>query len=103
MGTPGLLMVFDAPEITGTWAERIKAAARRVRCTFAAVVPWSPVRDLGHAFELFRGIRLGGGEGLILRHPTARNYHARRTGEVLKMKCCPIHGDLRWPERRRTR
>lgn len=95
--------VFDAPEVPGYRAERIKAASRCVRCTFAAVVPWRPVNDLEHASQMFRTIRLAGGEGMILRHPTAQGYETRGSGTVLKVKRCPIHGDLKWPNAGRSR
>jgi DNA ligase 1 len=93
-------MVFDAPEIAGCWSKRIAAARKKLRCDFAAVVPHETVRDLVHVSLMFRRVREQGGEGLILRKPEA-DYSTQRTGDVLKVKACPITGELRWQERRR--
>jgi hypothetical protein len=48
---------------------------------------------------LFRSVREGGGEGLILRRPGV-GYSAKRDTDVLNVKACPITGELRWRERR---
>jgi DNA ligase 1 len=93
-------IVFDAPEIDGCWSKRITAAAKKIRCEFAAVVPFEQVRDLVHAALMFRRVRAEGGEGLILRRP-AVGYSTTRTNDVLKVKRCPITGELEWQERRR--
>jgi DNA ligase-1 len=41
-------LVFDAPEVTGCWSKPIATAAKRLRCDFAAAVPFESVDDLVH-------------------------------------------------------
>lgn len=91
--------VFDAPQVDAPWPQRIAAAKKKLRCAFAAVVPYQEIRDIAHAAALFRKIRLGGGEGLMLWHPE-RRYSATRSGNILKLKECPLTGELKWAERR---
>lgn len=91
--------VFDAPQLDAPWPERLAAAKRKLRHAFAAVVPHTRIDDLAHASAIFRAIRLAGGEGLMLWHP-ARRYSTITTGNVLKLKKCPITGELQWAERR---
>jgi DNA ligase-1 len=93
-------MVFDAPRVDGCWSKRIAAVTKRLRCDFAATVPWQTVEDLVHVSLMFRRIREQGGEGLILRRPGA-GYSTCRDSDVLKVKKCPITGELAWLERRR--
>ena len=93
--------VFDAPEVAGCWSKRIATAAKKLKCAFAAAVPWQPVDDLVHVSLYFRQVREQGGEGLILRRPGVP-YSTRRNADVLKVKRCPITGELRWQERRAT-
>lgn len=94
-------IVFDAPHINGCWSKRIAAAAKKLRCNFAAVTPSTVVTDLGHVSLMFRQIRAERGEGLMLRRPHAP-YSPKRTSNVLKVKRCPITGELEWAERRRV-
>ena len=94
-------MVFDAPRVVGCWSKRIAAVKKKLRCDFAAAVPYEPVSDLVHVSLMFRRVREGGGEGLILRRPGA-GYSTCRVGDVLKVKKCPITGELAWVERRRA-
>src|SRR5688572_23193168 len=93
-------MVFDAPEIDGCWSKRIAAVKKKLRCNFAAPVPFAMVADLVDVSLMFRRVRAEGGEGLILRRPGAR-YSTRRINDVLKVKKCPITGEMAWTERRR--
>lgn len=93
--------VFDAPRIEGCWSKRIAAVKKKLRCDFAATVPYEAVADLVHASLMFRRVRAEGGEGLILRRPGA-GYSARRVSDVLKVKKCPITGELAWLKRRRV-
>jgi hypothetical protein len=64
-------MVFDAPKVDGCWSKRIAAVKTSLRCDFAAAVPYETVADLVHVSLMFRRVRAGGGEGLILRRPGA--------------------------------
>jgi ATP-dependent DNA ligase len=73
---------------------------KRLRCDFAATVPYEPVSNLVHVSRMFRRVREGGGEGLILRRPGA-GYSTSRVNDVLEIKNCPITGDLACVERRR--
>jgi DNA ligase 1 len=93
-------IVFAAPEVASCWSKRIVAASRKCRCNFAAVVPWEPVKDPVHVSRMFRLAREAGGEGLILRRP-GTSYSTARTNDLLKVKACPITGELRGQERRR--
>lgn len=93
-------LVFDAPEVAGCCSKQIATAAKRLRCDFAAAVPFAAVNDLVHVSLMFRGIREQGGEGLILRR-TGAAYSKQRTADVLNVKACPITGEMRWAERRR--
>lgn len=79
---------------------RVKAL-KRLGCTFAAVTPREVVADLVHVSLMFRQVRNENGEGLMLRRP-AVPYSTKRTNDVLKVKACPITGELRWQERRRV-
>jgi len=76
------------------------AANKKLRGDFAATVPFERVTDLVHVSLMFRRVRAEGGEGLILRRPGA-GYSASRVNDVLKIKKCPITGELAWVERRR--
>lgn len=91
--------VFDAPEARGDWAARVTAAKERIRCKFAAVVPWCTIEDLEHARRWVRSVRLGGGEGLMLYKP-GLEYRPGRTAAVLKLKKDPVTSELAWRERR---
>jgi ATP-dependent DNA ligase len=62
-------------------------------------VPFETASDLVHVSLMFRHIRAAGGEGLILRRPGV-SYSITRTNDVLKVKRCPITGELAWEERR---
>jgi DNA ligase-1 len=95
-----VFMVFDAPGIEGCWSKRIATATRKLRCNFAAAVPFETVHDLMHVSLMFRRVRAERGEGLILRRPRIP-YNTERTADVLKIKRCPITGELEWSERRR--
>ena len=94
-------IVFDAPQVAGCWSKRIAAAAKKIKCRFAAVTPWQVVEDLVHVSLYFRQVRAEGGEGLMLRRPGVP-YSTTRTNDVLKVKACPLTGELRWSERRRV-
>ena len=94
-------IVFDAPQLAGCWSTRIAVAARMIRCGFAAVTSWQVVDDLVHVSLYFRKVRAEGGKGLMLRRPGVP-YSTTRTNDLLKVKACPITGELRWAERRRV-
>lgn len=83
-------MIFDAPQVSGTWDQRIAAVAKRVRCSFAAAVPWQRIETMDHLSEVFRRVGEGGGEGLMLRCPAAVGYSASRSNRVLKLTRDPI-------------
>jgi hypothetical protein len=96
-----VFIVFDAPEIEGCWSKRIAVATKKLKCGFAAAVPWLEIEGIEHASRLFRDIRLKDGEALIVRRPGVP-YSTRRNDDVLKIKACPLTGELRWQERRRV-
>jgi DNA ligase-1 len=83
-------MVFDAPGLLGTWYQRMRSASTVLRgATMARPVGFEPVRSMRHLEKLFAGVMEVGGEGLILRHPTAVGYEADRTSRTLKVKLDP--------------
>ncbi len=54
-----------------------------------------------HTSLVFRQVRSEGGEGLMLCRPAVA-YSTTRTNDDLKVKACPITGELRWQECRRA-
>jgi len=91
--TPLCFSVFDAPEIPGTWRERMTEASRAVRkCTCADAVKFFRVNDTqwtgdanDYAELMLRFFRLGS-EGLMFRNPDAIGYTAGRTANLLRDK-----------------
>jgi hypothetical protein len=51
-----------APELPGCSPKRIAAAAKKLRCNFAARVPYQTVDDLIQVSLFFRSVREGGGD-----------------------------------------
>lgn len=88
-------LVFDAPKLPGTWADRMRGAARGLRrCVFASPVPWVAIEDVPQMATVFRAIGSGGGEGVMLRCPISVGYQAGRGRRVLKLTRDPIDGRI---------
>lgn len=80
--------IFDAPNHPGTYCERIDFVAdlgSLARYTHIGIVTPLTVHDPYHLAQALQNIEAMGGEGLVLRHPTAP-YEWKRTGNALKVK-----------------
>ena len=82
--------VFDAPQASGTWVQRLDAASSAlIRCgAFASVVEPVVITSERHAWELLQSALDEGAEGLMVRHP-ANMYRPGRTSQLLKLKKLP--------------
>jgi len=78
--------VFDAPEVAGGFRARHAAAAAAVAgCAHAAPAVQIEVTSRQHMRETFHAITAAGGEGLIIRDPSA-TYRAGRSNGFQKIK-----------------
>lgn len=81
------LVVFDLPNHPGTWVERMEAAAGLLEGNpIAQPVEWTRLSDMGQLWGEFKRVKQAGGEGLVLRSPTAEGYKAGRSWHALKVK-----------------
>lgn len=84
--TPDIrFVVFDAPECDGPWAARISGTRKLPRTEV-----WNPVAsevcgDVRHLTLSLRRVVDGGGEGIVLRHPTAKGYDLGRSRNALRV------------------
>ena len=84
-------MVFDAPTVEGGFQARVAAIPQLIRKAFNAdTVQTSTVCDLASLRRLLRDLHKRGGEGFILREPSAP-YVAGRTGKLLKFKARSLY------------
>jgi DNA ligase-1 len=96
-GTPLRFSVFDVPQVSGTWAQRMAEAVRTVKKAACAVAveiqkirmawPGTKLRaDEIHLAEY--GLRLAklGAEGFMFRNPDAVGYEQGRTENLLRFK-----------------
>lgn len=82
-------MVFDAPGVLASWAERLRTAAGMARGP-VQLVGVERVKSLPHLEQLFASVARKGGEGLMLRDPAApAAYEIGRTRTLLKVKLDP--------------
>lgn len=77
-------MVFDAPTVHGSFAERA-SFLRGIDARHTEIVATSAVESLTKLRVALKRLHKAGGEGFILRDPSAP-YVAGRTGTVLKFK-----------------
>jgi DNA ligase 1 len=78
--------VFDVPHAPGNVLERVTRAASLIaEAPHAAPVTFTICEGLDHLIDELRAVQDGGGEGLMLHHPTAP-WRAGRTNESLKVK-----------------
>jgi len=73
-------IAFDAPDAPGTWTERVATIPAALR------IEYTTINTRGEFCDAFRAVKALGGEGLMLRHPTARGYETGRTSRLLKVK-----------------
>lgn len=88
--TPGMhLLVFDAPALPGTYAQRMAAVAQALEgLDCASVAPFTLCQGTDHAVAFMREIQARKGEGAMARHPGLQ-YHPGRTAHLLKVKHDP--------------
>jgi DNA ligase-1 len=78
--------VFDAPNVNAPFAARLQEIdATLLSCKWASKHPHTRCVDRKHVFEELDRILTMGGEGVMLRHPTAP-YKDGRTTDLLKVK-----------------
>jgi len=80
--------VFDVPAATGAFAVRIARAERWFAdhpTPYAFVIPQHPLRDRRQLQKELSRIERLGGEGVVVRNPSAP-YAAGRSAQVLKVK-----------------
>ncbi len=81
-------VVFDAPNATGGFEERIehvKAVLGRSEAPHARALEHVPCRDFDHLREELARVEALGGEGLMLRRPESK-YEVGRSTSLLKVK-----------------
>jgi DNA ligase 1 len=91
-------VIFDAPQVTtggtatgtgtGGILERLEKAKERMsvgRTPYAVIHPHEVCQNLDHLLEKLAEIEQLGGEGIMLRHPTAL-HRGGRTSDLLKVK-----------------
>ena len=83
-------VVFDAPRAPGGIGDRLEAARAAIATKPAApglvrLLEHEVVRDALHVRTKQQEVEANGGEGLMLRHPTAA-HRGGRTAELLKVK-----------------
>jgi DNA ligase-1 len=76
--------VFDAPNASGNWSERI--ASISLVSSNAFVVKCAVVSSRKEMIADMQRIQACGGEGLIVRNPAIRFYERGRTSNILKVK-----------------
>jgi len=78
--------IFDAPHAVGDLYERLREAYRLTGdCPRTTVVEQTVVKDRDHLSDMLKTVLDGGGEGLIIRRPSA-NWVAIRSHDMLKVK-----------------
>jgi ATP-dependent DNA ligase len=83
-----MFMVFDAPRAKGTFSARIRVARNALKgCGWARVVTQVRCASREQVNSMLETV-MQGGEGLMLRHPTAEykggRPAARRSTDLLK-------------------
>ena len=81
--------VFDAPEHGGTAAERVAWLSALSLPPFCNLVEHVRCESSAHLEAMFEGIVSGGGEGVMLRDPSAC-YEVGRSSSLLKMKVAGV-------------
>ncbi len=83
-----LYVVFDAPQVGGPFAERLRvvaASAREDQCPFVRVLDQAPCRGTENLRQELGQVVALGGEGLMLRQPESL-YEVGRSHTLLKVK-----------------
>ena len=76
------LWIFDCPTATGDWSARIRSAPVT---SYAAPVAFTVCKGKRHLNGELRAVLDRGGEGIVLRHPSAP-YTVGRVQTMLKVK-----------------
>jgi DNA ligase-1 len=79
--------VFDSPSAIGNWPSRMRVARAVLRPGSFAAFPVESrfCNGPGHLRSMLCELVEAGGEGLVLRHPTAKGYHAGRSVHALRV------------------
>lgn len=81
-------MIFDLPNHTGTFSERIQAMqqlAKQVNSPYLTMIPQQKVTSHQALHKKLDEIIAGGGEGLMLHHQDAY-YQVKRSEDLMKLK-----------------
>lgn len=78
-------VVFDTPGASGPWRDRLRAATALRLPPVAQVVRPVVCRGVKHLRTMLRDIVTLGGEGLVIRHPTATGYRPGRSSHALRV------------------
>jgi len=88
-------MVFDSPGTRRTWPQRMAAARRAIESApHASAVSFQPCRGVDHLSAVYFKILANGGEGIVLRHPSATGYGPGRSRLALRIKPGIAHEHL---------
>lgn len=75
-------VAFDAPAFAGTWPRRMVAAEH----LWHDVVSFEVCKSRHWLMKRLRQVQNWGGEGLVIRNPTATGYEIGKTSNLLKVK-----------------
>jgi DNA ligase-1 len=79
--------VSDCPTASGTWSERMATARRVIKAAeFAAPVAFWQCKGLAQLALGFYRLTAAGGEGVVLRSPTAVGYEHGRSKNTMRLK-----------------
>lgn len=78
-------VIFDAPKIPGGIIARLSAIEAVISTPYARVHPQEVCRDVEHLLEELAKVEQLGGEGMMIRNPTAA-HRGGRTNDLLKVK-----------------
>jgi DNA ligase 1 len=82
-------IVFDAPQVTSSGImgrlDRAKEVIARSGNPYVVIHPHEICQDMDHLLDTLAKIEQVGGEGVMLRHPTA-SHRGGRTNDLLKVK-----------------
>ena len=80
-------VIFDAPKMSGGISARLAAIECHIdgRCQYARIHPHQVCLGMDHLLEELAVVEKVGGEGLMIRHPTAP-HRGGRSNDLLKVK-----------------
>ena len=79
--------VFDAPQASGNWIERMAEAKKAIAgIPFSECIQFGIVKNSDEPSEIAAKIISAGGEGAMFRNPTVNKYQRKRTQNLLRIK-----------------